>query len=100
MSDIISGIVSSLINADTFELKVITVGDGNRHSYAGIEKIKAVNFEIFNSADTGNSNAKPELEPKMLGAAVRCIIHGRDDHGNVLADVSLYGFKSDLISKI
>ena len=89
MQDIIFGMVDSVIDGDTFIIKVKEANKSNQSNYNRWERIRIANI-ITEELDTLNGKRdKVKLESVVQGKVVSCSVQSRDTFGRVVADVKI-----------
>jgi len=89
MQDIIFGMVDSVIDGDTFIIKVKEANKSNQSNYNRWERIRIANI-ITEELDTLNGKRdKVKLESVVQGRVVSCSVKSRDTFGRVVADVKI-----------
>lgn len=89
MQDVISGIVDTIIDADTFILNVTGTRYGNQNKYVKWERIRIASFEADEADIVVGVRDKIKLERAILGKEVICTVQTRDTFGRIVADVRL-----------
>ena len=89
MQDIIFGMVDSVIDGDTFIIKVKEANKSNQCNYNRWERIRIANI-VAEELDTSNDKRdKAKLESVVRGRVVSCSVKSRDTFGRVVADVKI-----------
>jgi endonuclease YncB( thermonuclease family) len=95
MLDSLTGYVISIVSDDVFALKVMEVSSPNPDQYDEIENI---HLNTIFEAESGvpESDEEPfavrtseDLEARLMGKKVRCMIKTRDDYGHLVSDITL-----------
>jgi len=89
MQDIIYGLVNSIIDGDTFVLKVTETDKINQHNYSKWERIRIINLDASELGSLGGFRDKDNLERALQGKKVSCSVQTKDTFGRVVADVRI-----------
>ncbi len=87
--DIIRGVVTRVIDGDTFEVDVTHYHRENEYDYNTHERIRINSIDTPELPSRPGILAKQRLENQILGHTVELWIHARDSYGRLVADVYL-----------
>lgn len=87
MLDIIKGTVTSVIDGDTFEIKVERIGTHNKFSYNTYERIRIAYLNAPELPSASGHRARSILARVILRKYVKCDIKARDHYGRLIANV-------------
>lgn len=87
--DIVNGRVTNVVDGDTFDIKVETVGTYNTYSYNQNERVRIANINQPERGASGGFLATLLLRNNLAGKFVRCSIHSRDTYGRLVCDVTV-----------
>jgi len=87
MQDIIYGIVSSVIDRDSFIINVTETSDSSQKNYNKSERIKIKSLDASDLGSLRGLRDKLNLERTIQGKKVRCSVQSRETSGRVVADV-------------
>ena len=88
MSDIIQGLVTRIIDGDTFDMQVTAVGENNTYCYNDIERIRIANINAPELDTPEGLAAKRKLKRVLENRTVRCTVQARGPYGRVVVDVT------------
>jgi endonuclease YncB( thermonuclease family) len=100
MYDSLTGIVTGIINGDSFEMKVTELNARDPDQYDDVESIH-IDRLILTESGAPDSTALPpdeqvfvtrtpeDLEARLMDKTVRCMVKRRDDYGHLLSDVTI-----------
>jgi len=83
--DTIRGRVFSIIDGDTFDMRVTHVGKQNLYKYDDIERVRIAEID----EPELNTPAGPRSKQKLQGKEVRCYVQARDEYGRIVAKVQV-----------
>ena len=89
MADIIEGPVTTVVDGDTFDMKVTRTGENNRAKYNDRERVRIADTDAAELPTAAGKQAKEALERKLGGKEVRCHVEARDAYGRVVAEVTI-----------
>lgn len=89
MQDIIYGMVTSVIDGDTFIINITETSKSSQYNYTKWERIRVINLEASESGSFGGFRDKVNLERAILGKKVRCSVQTKEAHGRIVADVKI-----------
>ena len=89
MTDTIRGPVISIVDGDTFDMKVTHVGKNNEYEYNDIERIRIADIDEPELRIPAGQRSKEILERKLKGKEVRCYVQSRDIYGRIVANVKI-----------
>ena len=89
MPGIIQGLVTNIVNGDTFDLKVTQVENSQKTPYGKSARIKIISNGTLNSSEIEAYEAKKDLEHAIFDKEVRCHIQSTDEYDIILARVEL-----------
>jgi len=89
MSDTIRGPVISIVDGDTFDMKVTHTGLDNREKYNNQERIRIADIDEPELNTSAGQRSKEKLQRKLLGKEVRCTVQARDSYGRIVAKVRI-----------
>ena len=87
MLDLIGGRVLSVIDADTFELRVFYQAPGNSFACQRIEQILVASIDLAELDTDDRALKKVALEARLLGRMVICEVLSRDPHRRLVCCV-------------
>lgn len=87
LPDTLKGIVTKIIDCDTFELNVLEEGDENLQDYKEIEVIQIANLISFEMEDPGEIRSAYFLKRILKEREVLCVMLTIDEGGLVVAKV-------------
>jgi endonuclease YncB( thermonuclease family) len=89
MADTIRGLVTNVIDGDTFDMKISQLGNNNQYEYQSSERIRITNIHVADLLSLEGPRDKQNLENAILGKEVKCFIESRDTAGSVVAQVTI-----------
>ena len=89
MADTIRGPVTSIVDGDTFDMKVSHVGRSNENKYNDNERIRIADIDEPELNTPDGKRSKDKLEKKLKGKEVRCYIQARDSYARIVANVKI-----------
>ena len=89
MADTIRGLVTNIVDGDTFDMKVTHVGKNNKYEYNDEERVRIADIDTPELRAPGGKRSKDLLERKLKGKEVRCYVQARDSYDRVVADVKV-----------
>jgi len=89
MADVIYGIVTEVIDGDTFKVKVYYQSANNKAKYGDNETVRIANIDAPEIPSAAGLRAKVHLENKLKGRNVRLEIQARDTYGRLVCKVRL-----------
>ena len=89
--DIIWGNVSEIISPQLLKLQVTHQKNGNKEDYSENENINIKSVDIFSIPENPAERQLEVVKQNLDGRFVKCEIQGKDNDGNILADVSHSG---------
>ncbi len=89
--DIIWGNVGNVLSGQIFELNLTHRKDGNKNTYADVEKIRISETDYMSLPADVNNYTKELVEEHLSGAFVKCEIKEKDQEGNYVCSVSHSG---------
>jgi len=89
MQDVIYGIVSSVIDRDSFIINVTETSDSSQKNYNKLERIKIKSLDASDLGSLRGLRDKANLERALQDKNVRCSVQSRDTSGRVIADVKI-----------
>lgn len=85
--DTIRGRVFSIIDGDTFDMRVTHVGKQNRYKYNDIERIRIAEIDEPELNTLTGRRSRALLQQKLHGREVRCYVQARDEYDRIVARV-------------
>ena len=92
MTDMIRGIVTNVVDGDTFDLSVAYQAIGNEHEYDDEERIRIANIDAPELPSEPGKRAKKDLEDAILNRSVQCEVQARDAYGRLVSKVKVRYF--------
>ena len=89
MAGTIRGPVTSIVDGDTFDMKVSHVGKSNENKYNDNERIRIADIDKPELNTPAGKRSKEKLERKLKGKEVRCYVQARDSYGRIVAKVNI-----------
>lgn len=89
MQDLIYGIADSIIDGDTFILKVTETGESNQNNYSKWERVRIKSLDASELGALRGLRNKINLEKALQGKNVSCSVQTKDTNGRVVADVKI-----------
>jgi len=89
VSDTIRGLVTNVVDGDTFDMNVTHVGTQNRLQYNNAERIRIAEINKPELPSLLGQRSKNHLQTKLQGKIVRCFIQARDVYGRIVAKVQI-----------
>ena len=89
MADVIWGLVTNVIDGDTFEMNVTHIGKSNSNKYNENEIVRINGIDAPEMGTPEGLTAKMALSLRILGKQVVCTVHARDKFGRVVADFEI-----------
>ena len=89
MADTIRGLVTRVVDGDTFEMNVAYIGKKNAEKYDDSEIVRIAGIDAPELDTDAGKKAKAELTNRLSGKEVRCTVQARDTYGRVVADVEV-----------
>lgn len=89
MKDTIRGMVTSVIDGDTFDMSVTHTGKNNSITYNNAERIRIAGIDKPEINTDAGKKAKTALENKLNGKEVRITIDARDDYRRIVGTVEI-----------
>jgi len=87
MADTFKGLVTNIVDGDTFDMHVTSVGDNNAYEYNADETIRIADIDEPELSTPAGRRSKDLLERKLKGKKVQCYVQSRDSYGRIVADV-------------
>lgn len=87
--DTIRGIVTNVVDGDTFDMSVTHHGKDNEYKYNNPERIRVSDIDTPEINTTQGKRDKAKLESIILNKEVRVYIEARDTYGRVVGNVKL-----------
>lgn len=91
MTDIIWGIVKTILDPSSFEISVTHRKDDNKNNYEDVEKIRFSETDIVTIPADPNQRTKEVVEQNLKDLFVKCEISNRNNEGYLVAKVSHSG---------
>ncbi len=91
MKDKILAKVTSIVDGDTFKIRVLARSRSNRHKYKRWEKVRISGIDTPETGEPGAKEATEELRQEIDDAIVICTIHARDVYNRIVADYEVLG---------
>jgi len=89
MADKISGVVTNVIDGDTFDINVNWQSPYNKIRYNQSERIRINNTNAPELNEPGGPRDKDKLKRRIEGKQVNLTIYSRDTYSRLICDVSL-----------
>jgi endonuclease YncB( thermonuclease family) len=89
MADRISGLVTSVVDGDTFDVKVTWRSQYNQNNYGDSERVRINKIDAPELTNPGGLSAKEKLARRIDGKIVNLTIYSRDVYGRIVSDVIL-----------
>ncbi len=89
MTDTIAGTVTTVIDGDTFDLRVYHRGGTNSRNYGDNERVRIANINAPEINEPGGKRSKDALTKKILDKTVVCYIQARDTYGRLVSEVHI-----------
>lgn len=89
MTDTIRGLVISIVDGDTFDMRITHVGKNNEYKYNDTERIRIADINEPELRSPTGQRSKEILERKLKGKEVRCYVQSRDIYGRIVANVKI-----------
>jgi len=89
MADKISGLVTNVVDGDTFDVKVTWLSQYNKNNYGDSERVRINKIDAPELAYPGGLAAKEKLARRIDGKIVNLTIYSRDTYGRLICDVSV-----------
>ena len=89
MQDIIHGLVTSVIDGDTFIINVTETSNTSQYNYNTWERIRIINLDSSEFGSLGGFRDKVNLERALQGKKVSCSVQTKDTFGRIVADVKI-----------
>ncbi|MCK4404639.1 MAG: thermonuclease family protein [candidate division Zixibacteria bacterium] len=89
MADKIRGLVTDVVDGDTFDVKVTWRSPDNANEYDDTERIRINKIDAPELTDPGGPGAKETLEDAIDGKVVDLTVYSRDKYGRLVCDVSV-----------
>lgn len=87
MADTFRGPVTNIVDGDTFDMNITSVGENNEHEYNAEETIRIAGIDEPELSTPAGRRSKDLLERKLKGKKVQCYVQARDSYGRIVADV-------------
>ena len=87
MPDIIKGLVTNVVDGNTFELRVTHAPGDNNGTNGKNEKIRIAEIDASESNFFTSYGAKKDLENAILDKEVRCYVQAKDENNMLIAKV-------------
>ncbi len=87
MADTIRGLVTKIIDGDTFDMDVTHVGTNNSNRYNQKERVRIANIDEPELRSAAGRRSKDRLERELRGKNVRCYVQSRDIYSRIVAEV-------------
>lgn len=91
MTDMIIGIVTYVIDGDTFDMKVTHLGDDNEYDYGQKERVRISDIDAPELGTRMGPLSRYALQRLLMDRKVHCDVLSRDKYGRVIAEVSVGG---------
>ena len=91
LTDIIWGVVKTILGPSSFELSVTHRKDDNKNDYSDIEKVRFSETDIVTILQDPNQRTKELTEQNLRDLFVKCEIENRDGEGFLIGKVSHSG---------
>ena len=89
MTDTIRGRVVKVVDGGSFDIEVRYVGINNRGNYRRMERVQLANIDVSTLDPMTWLSRRSALAARLSGREVRCFIHDRDTHEQVIATVAI-----------
>jgi endonuclease YncB( thermonuclease family) len=89
MLDVTIGFVATVVDGNTFTMRVTHIGNHNIFTYKNHETVRIANTTVASLSTIQGITAKMKLEAKMKDKKIRCQIHHRDQYNVLTADVEI-----------
>ena len=89
MLDIIRGLVTRVVDGDTFDIAVTRVGKNNKYQYDNNTRIRIVDIDAPELSTPAGKLSKNNLESKLNGKEVQCQVQTRDTYNRVVAKIDV-----------
>lgn len=91
MTDIIWGVVKTILDPNSLELSVTHRKNNNKNNYDDMEKIRFLETDIVTIPVDPNQRTKEVLEQNLKDLFVKCEVENRDSDGYLVAKLSHSG---------
>ena len=91
VGDKIFGSVVDVIDGNTFDVQVEFAESANKYPYDPRERIRILKPESQDEYAKATPLTKKELENRLMGKWVECIVETRDEHYGLIASYCLCG---------
>jgi|SRR3990172_3568555 len=89
MPDTIRGRVLKIVDGGSFDVEVHYVGINNRRKYRPIERVRLANVDVPTLDTQAGLFRRSTLAARLTGKEVRCFVHDRDVHEQIVATVTI-----------
>lgn len=89
MADKISGLVTNVVDGDTFDVKVTWRSQYNQNNYSDSERVRINKIDAPELTNPGGLAAKERLARRIHGKMVSLTVYSRDTYGRLICDVSM-----------
>ena len=89
MADKITGIITNIVDENTFDIMLSSQDSENEFKYNSGERIKIGLLDIPELRRCSKQISKELLESHLSGKKIICFVEGRDEKGNIIAFVQL-----------
>ena len=89
MFDTVRGPVTSIVDGDTFDMKVTQFGNHNKYEYNDNERVRIADIDAPELNEPGGKRSKEALAKKLNGKEVLCRVKSRDTYKRIVSDVSI-----------
>lgn len=87
--DTIRGLVTTIVDGDTFDVRVTHTGNQNKYQYSNVERIRIAEMDAPELSSLLGQRSKNYLQQKLLNKEVRCHVQSRDEYGRIVAKVQM-----------
>jgi len=93
MPDTFKGLVTNIVDGDTFDMDVTSVGENNEYKYKNKERIRIHDIDEPELSTAAGRRSKDLLERKFKGKKVQCAVQSRDTYDRIVADVKVLKYQ-------
>lgn len=85
--DVIFGLVTSIVDGDTFDVLVTRQNSGNQYRYNSVERIRISSINAPELPTISGMRAKVDLERHLSHKSVKLHVQARDAYGRLVSEV-------------